>query len=698
MRMAYHTMGRRALLVLASLALALSQASGQVPYNSYSYSVWDESVPSAPVYEPDAGLNGYDLGVGGFKSPRDMALSAKGELYVLDSGNHRIVVLDANLRLLRVIDHFSLDGKTRQLIAPYGIFVDRQDTIYLADRDAQLVLIMDQQGKIQNEIGKPKSDLIPKSTAFQPEKVLVDEAGVIYVLSYGLYQGALSFDRLGNFQGFFGANTVARTNKLLADRIWRRFYSKKQREAMFRYVPTGYSNFTIDRDGFIYTVSNYGDDSQKGQVKKMNPLSKNILFAGRKPNLMYFGDWEQYYSTRLEKSNLVALDVDKDLFINVLDYERGRVFQYNQNCNIIAIFGGPGEQLGTFKNPVAIKTVGDRIVVLDEAKASLTSFRLTTYGRIVHRAAVLYEEGKYEQALEPWRESLKYDRNNRMAMRGIGQALTRNGLYEEAMRVLKEGRLHGLFSDAFREYRTLVLKRNFSLVAILVVLLIASPFVISFLRKRYGKKRERVVYLKPWQFPFHLVLHPFKGFEELKDERKGSLLAANLILIAYFIMNIVEFQCFGFIFNGSRLDQMNVLNMFVSTIGVFFLLTVSNWGICTLFDGKGSFREIWIFAAYALMTQVLTTLPLVLVSNFLSDEEGMFLDIAYNVVQYWTIVQIVVASMAVHRYSLGKSLLSLLFTIVGALLIVILIILFISLGSQVYSFLRTIFQEILLRT
>jgi DNA-binding beta-propeller fold protein YncE len=68
---------------------------------------------------------------GNFYGPRDLALTATGELLVTDTGNKRIQVFDQAGRYMRV---FGGEGRNiGQFREPVGIAVDRQGRIYVAD-------------------------------------------------------------------------------------------------------------------------------------------------------------------------------------------------------------------------------------------------------------------------------------------------------------------------------------------------------------------------------------------------------------------------------------------------------------------------------------------------------------------------------------------------------------------------------------
>lgn len=696
-------------LILASISIfgmsqaaALPVADADVPWLSYTYGIWDTSVPASPIYEAVRAVNGHELNIGDFNGPVDMCRDNDGNVCILDEGNSRIIKLDSTLKLVDVID-LAYDNSAEsgfELVDPQGFCFDRQGRLYIADKGNECVYVCNADGSLIRTIVKPVSDLLDEEEKFAPTKVLIDSQGILYVLSFGSFQGAYTFDENGDFLGFYGSNKVSVTSQLLSDRFWRLIATSAQRERMSRYVPIEYVNFTIDEKDFIYTVSNFGEQEQKGQVKKLNPLSQNILFAGQKPDLEFFGDTENTYSNRVERSNLVAVDVDNEGFISVLDSERGRIFQYDQDCRLLGVFGGSGTQLGTFTNPSDILAIGNEIFVLDSVKNNITMFTLTDYGKAIHKATYLYDQGFFEEALEPWYEALKSDRTNPLILRGIGRAYERLERYDEAMEFYHQAEAHKYYSDAFKEYRTELLRKNFSVVMVVIILLLLIPLWKFIFRKIKPKKTGPVnhaVYIEKYKFPFWLCLHPFKGWDELKQEKKGSLWFANLLLVIWFVFEIFEYQYMGFIFNDNRLDRMNLFIILGSTFGVFLLWVVCNWGVCTLFDGKGTFREIWIFSAYSRMSWILLEIPIILLSRFVVREEAFWLNLIITVQQAWAIIQLLLCAKAVHQYTLKKTILSALLTVLGMVLVVLIVLLFVSLFAQMWSFVQTLFQEILMR-
>lgn len=685
-----------------SQAAALPVSDADVPWLSYTYGIWGTSVPASPIYDVVKAVDGFDLGLDEMSGPDDLCKDNDNNINILDVGKKRIIKLNDSLEVIQVLnlETEKILASGVELVDPQGICYDKNGFLYIADKGAECVWKCNPDGTLIRKIVKPITELLSEEEKFAPTKLLVDNQGILYVLSFGSFEGAYTFDENGDFLGFFGSNKVSVTSQLLQDRIWRKLLTSTQRDRMSRYVPIEYVNFTIDEKGFIYTVSNFGEQEQDGQVKKLNPLSQNILFAGQKPDLQFFGDTENTYSNRVERSNLVAVDVDPEGFISVLDSERGRIFQYDQDCNLLGIFGGIGNQTGTFTSPTDIISSGDKIFVLDSVKNNLTMFKLTDYGKAIHQATYLYDEGFFEEALVPWNEALKFDRTNPLTLRGIGRAYERLERYKEAMSFYRQADAHRRYSDSYYEYRTEVLRKHFSLVMIVLIVILLIPLWKFIFRKIKPKKTGPVnhaVYIKKYRFPFYLCLHPFKGWEELKHEKQGSLWFANVMLAAWFILSILEYQYTGFVFNMNRLDRMNIFIILGSTIGVFLLWTVCNWGVCTLFDGKGTFREIWIFSAYSRMSWILLEIPIIILTRVLVREESFWLGLVISIQQIWSIVQLILAAKAAHQYTLGKTIVSTIFTIIGMILVVLVILLFVSLFTQMWSFITTLTQEILMR-
>ena len=196
---------------------------------------------------------------------------------------------------------------------------------------------------------------------------------------------------------------------------------------------------------------------------------------------------------------------------------------------------------------------------------------------------------------------------------------------------------------------------------------------------------------------FYTMFHPFQGFELIKLKKKGSVKLSFAILAIWFLSVILARQLTGFIFNPFRVDKLNILSLIPGTIILFMVWVISNWGFCTLLDGEGTFKEIWIVSAYALVPYIIFTLAQIFLSNFITLEGGVFLNWIFQLGRCWSVIMIIVALHEVHQYTFKKTFASIILTILGMCIIAFLTLLTFSLYNQVVVFFRTVYNEIIYR-
>ncbi|MDE6424685.1 MAG: hypothetical protein K2K89_00885, partial [Ruminococcus sp.] len=205
---------------------------------AYNYDYMGNAIPS------QAGYNVENVLYFGMNEPQDIFFSGEN-FYIADTGNNRILVLDYNLEnIIKIYDKFIFPDSTEtQLNNPKGVYVSGEK-IYIADTGNNRVIISDFNSKIITEIEKPVSEIYDQNKTFIPEKILVDKAGNIYIISGNITTGCMMFSSNGDFIGFFGVNRSERT----AENIRNYFISGKKKLRRKRNIPTGINNFDIHED------------------------------------------------------------------------------------------------------------------------------------------------------------------------------------------------------------------------------------------------------------------------------------------------------------------------------------------------------------------------------------------------------------------------------------------------------------------
>ena len=669
------------LALLAVLTLIPSRASAEAAYPSYTYNGNGQPVPTAVPYEATIVLNTDSLGIGPLDGPTDLYVTDEGEIFVLDAGNDRVVVLRKDFQADRVIIPTDDEGEPLDFKSPSGISVCADGTILLCDRKGKAVYILDAEGKQLRKVEKPDSSILPKNFQFQPVKAEMDSGGILYVVSSGSYSGALQFDVDGSFMGFYGSEEVDLTLKVLLDHFWKNFLSDEAAEGVSRTVPVEFISFCIDKKDFIFTIRK-GNEVNSGQVRKLNAKGDNVL-----DDTKVFGD-------RTDSALLADLVVDDEGFITIIDSGTGRVMQYDPDGELLYAFAGKGSQAGTFSTPAAVESIDDSLLVLDKDRGLITLFTPTEFAKNVRLGTLLYRDGRYKEAMEPWQAVLTRDNNYALANIGMGKIYEGLGDYPAAMDYYEKGDVKNFYSDAFEKNRADLLRENFALVMLAVLAVIAVPMVLLN-RKPVAKERYTGGRLKR-KYPFYCLLHPLTGYDDLKSERSGSFWLATLIVAALFLVSVLAHQLTGFAFNTNRTDELNLWVILCSTVGVFIAFVTCNWAVTTIMDGEGSFGEIWVFSAYALLPLVLFNGALIVLSNVLTLDEATF----YYAIQWigygWTAICMFIAIREVHQYTLVKTLVTLAITFAGLVIVVVIAAIVYSVFGQLISFISTIWSEITL--
>lgn len=197
--------------------------------------------------------------------------------------------------------------------------------------------------------------------------------------------------------------------------------------------------------------------------------------------------------------------------------------------------------------------------------------------------------------------------------------------------------------------------------------------------------------------PFNAMLHPIKFYGDMKEKGSGSVLMAIILWLLYFLVSIIEYFQKGFIFNFKQAKDFNIFYEFALSSAVLLVLSIVNWAFCTLLDGKGTFKEIWIVVCYGILPRVLFGIPLTLLSNVLRQEEATILLLLQFAVNAWCVILIFIGLLIIHEYSFSKTLFSCLLTFLGIAVLIYLLMMFVSMIQQLIAFVKTVFQEILSR-
>ncbi len=456
--------------VLLPALMSPTQGASEVPYQTYTYDKWNNTVPAPNGYLPGRSIGGAQLGCGNFNGATDLFYSpALGQVFLCDAGNGRILVLNESMELVKELRSFpTSDGGEYTLNNPQGIYVTADGMMYICDTTAKNVLVCSQDGVLERILPQPESNLLPENFNYQPTKVVVDEAGRVYIISKGTYQGFIYLEPDGSFIKFFGPNEVEMTFQRQVLKIWKTILSDEAAATLQSFNPIEYSNMYLAEDGYIYaTAAATQTNVNNRRLVKLNPLGINCTNWSLTGTALYSD-----------------VSVDETGIITMLDTENGQLVQTNTDGNLMFIFGGKGSQTGLFQRPVSLIEVNDKLYVLDADKNTITEFTLTAYGQMIRDAMYYYDEGLYQQSIELWKEVIAHNSNYLLACTGLGKAYYQSGDYKTAMYYYRLANNRSGYSQAFREASLMAMRTNFgwivaALAAVVVLLMLIRRWLDS---------------------------------------------------------------------------------------------------------------------------------------------------------------------------------------------------------------------------
>ncbi len=674
--------------------LCFADSTSGTPYFSYEINEDEEAVaaPQGFVESNTWNYQSWNLEIP-LDTPRDLVVTDNSFL-LLDSGNGRILEFDHSMKLIKIYDTFSdSTGAPISFKGARGMDVDVNNNFVVADYDNCRVLIIGRDGVVKNQILRPDAVLENNELPFNVTKVKCAQNGDIYVNVETMNLGIFVFDSQCRFDKFVANNPVVQTGKVIMEYLYRAFLTTEQIRNRIQSTPLTINNFCLADNGFMYTVSQNADTPrQAGMVRCMNYTDANIINSK-----IIFGDLETNIDKTTDKTMFTSVDISDEGNIILLDSGRGRVFYYNTNGYLVTVFGGLGDQVGTFTTPVEVRHLGEKIYVLDSGKACIVEFSPTNYFNTYVKALNLLKERKFDESLEVWKEVNLLNSNSEYAYYGMGLVYDMKGDYKEAMKCFKLANDTTLYSNAFEEYRMQWLSENVVWIVVVLLGIIAVVYAIKLLFKRLARTNG-TAYTQmenKYLFPLYTLRHPVDGFEQFKTRNVKSPGLAVLIIVFWFAVSVIEKYATGFIFSGG-VQEFNPMAIFASTIGLYIVFVVANWCVASFIEGKGTFTDIVCAVSYSLLPYVICTALTIPVSNILTENEAVFLTIIQVIGLLWSGFLLIGGLYAIHQYSFSKTILSIILTVIGMIIIVFVLVIFYSLIQQAFGFIKSLYQEITL--
>lgn len=407
----------------------------------------------------------FGTGVGSLSGAQDI-FYRDGLLYVADTGNNRVLVLDGELHAQAIYT-----GGETKFSAPHGVYADADGDVFVADTNNHQIVHLAPDGTFVEAFGQPDSELYDTAYAFRPLKICIDPIGQFYVINREDYHGFTVIDALGQFKGYVAPTKVGTS---LLEQLIDLLATEEQKEQLDRKLPPVHTNFCMDDTGAVYVTTSR---TEQAQLKKFLSYGSNIF-----PYTGAFG-------TGLETSAIVDVSVSADGVITLLEQDSGLLYQYDAQGMLLCSFGGSGNWRGSFMLASSLcEDEKGRIYVLDAGTGAITVFEPTSFITKVHTALRLLQQGRYEASMQPWQEVLAIDRNYAVARIGMGKAYMRQEKYAEALEQYTIAQYRAGYSEAFAGLRHEFFRAHFGWVVAGALLMLIGVLKLVRVCRRYARK------------------------------------------------------------------------------------------------------------------------------------------------------------------------------------------------------------------
>lgn len=664
--------------------------------------------------------------IGEFNNIQDVFVDSNGNVWVVDSGNNRVVELNSQLtKVLMIIGGAGVTGPAA-LNDPQGIDVTSNGFIYVADTGNKRIAVYAPNGTYLDQIKPVNGSLTlrTENVQFEPTKVAVAPNGTMFVVLNGAQAefGLAEFNAEAQFQGFFAPNAVGFQFKYYLEKL---LETKQQLAEQFPILLPTVNNATFGADGYLYTVST---SASTDQIRRLNLVGTDTLNTPtNKPKYgLPVSDLPSYVlfnalsSSGSTAPRFVSATANATGIITAVDQLTDFVFQYGPEGNLLYTFGGDSGngQLGYFEDPTAAAVLPNNDVIVSDADLNnLQLFQPTQFASLVQKGIALDYNGHYREAEAEWEQVLHFDANYALAHYEMGEGelsagqepgLSRN--YSAQLTYFKDAMYQFYLADdkadqgtAFSWYRHVWMRINFTWVfltfigAWILIYVLYKVFVPRFrahpIQITANWARSEFVRIVPMSW--RVIKHPAEAFFQLKSEHLGTWRQGVVLVIVAFAARVLYLLWANFDYNPLVPGHSSVAYEAVKFIVPLATWVFANYLVGDLYEGEASLGEIVTGSAYALIPYIVMQIPLAALTYVFVKTDHIY--IVFPLFEkVWMVYLFFTQVRVLHNLDWKDSAKASLMTVAGILILWAMFAILYGEGRQAVSFVHQVIQEIII--
>ncbi|MBQ5771829.1 MAG: NHL repeat-containing protein, partial [Clostridia bacterium] len=189
--------------LLASFA-GYAAEDGKFTNYTYNYDYWQDEIEMPDAYRVEQVIYSETLGLETPMSKPQSLYIRDNIVYVADTGNNRVLEIERqgnDFVLTRIID--TIQGtEPANLSSPSDMFADENGNLYICDTGNHRVVKVDKDLNHILSFTKPDDSTFDQSGDFSPARLVVDVSGRVYCLATKINKGLVKFEADGEFAGF----------------------------------------------------------------------------------------------------------------------------------------------------------------------------------------------------------------------------------------------------------------------------------------------------------------------------------------------------------------------------------------------------------------------------------------------------------------------------------------------------------------
>lgn len=653
---------------LLALVVAVSPAASAYEATNYTYTI---SADGDWLRTQDAYLvSNVILKEAKLSSPSDMIIK-NDVLYVADTGNARIYAENIKTGESKIYGEGYLQN-------PTGVFVNDEGFVFVADTGVKAVLVFAPDGEHRNSYARPETATFGQNTQYIPAKVAVNDAGILYIVSEGSYDGMVQIDKEGNFLGYFGYNNNPMT---VGDYLMEIFFTEEQKNKLLNRTPFSFGNLAMDEKGLVYSTTL----SVEGNAVKRHDISGQNLLPTEMDDEKNFvdvavGSYGQIYAVT----------------------QSGLVFEYDTDGNLLFSLGGlaiANERGGLISVASSVTTDEyGNVFVLDTERDIVHVLCPTAMATAVHEAMDLYNNGHYEESKTVWEHVSLIIGNSRISENGIANCLFQLEEYDAAAEHYRIAENRDGYSDSYWQIRSEQIKDIMPFLLAALVLLLIGNFIFGKYREKHPKKlREVSKFESDMKLILRTLRHPLDSFYDIRRTGAGSMISATVIYILAYAVFVCNFILRGFVVSFNTPENTSIVYVTVLFIVPVFLFIISNFFVGEINESEARFRDIYVATAYVTSPFVVIMPFVILISHFMTQAESRILGLITVAIYAWVVVLLWISTKEIHAYTVPRTIANLLITIFLMAVIILAASLIGMFWDQLLDFIISIIKEVQFR-